>query len=237
MPSTTDSFLTPGGQASNTYDPAAIEARWQAAWTQQRAFAAPPPQDERTPAYVFAGCPFTSGDAHIGHIRSYTISDAYARFLRARGNAVLFSLGFDSFGLPAELEAVRRGVSPQEWVARCVARMGEQSAAWATPATGSAASSPPSPTTTAGRSGCSWRCCSATSSTGTRRRSAGAIPARRCSPRCRSRTAPAGAATARCASGACRSGSCGSAPMCGTTSRVLSSCPAGARRRSARSAR
>ena len=124
--STTDSFLTPGGQASNTYDPAAIEARWQAAWTQQRAFAVPPPQDERTPAYVFAGCPFTSGDAHMGHIRSYTISDAYARFLRARGNAVLFSLGFDSFGLPAELEAVRRGVSPQEWVARCVARMGAQ---------------------------------------------------------------------------------------------------------------
>ncbi len=124
--STTDSFLTPGGQRSNTYDPAAIEARWQAAWTQQRAFAVPPPQDERPPAYVFAGCPFTSGDAHMGHIRSYTISDAYARFLRARGNAVLFSLGFDSFGLPAELEAVRRGVSPQEWVARCVARMGEQ---------------------------------------------------------------------------------------------------------------
>ena len=86
-------------------------------------FAVPPPQDEREPAYVFAGCPFTSGDAHMGHIRSYTIADAYARFLRARGRAVLFSLGFDSFGLPAELEALRRGVSPQEWVQRCCERM------------------------------------------------------------------------------------------------------------------
>ena len=121
--STTDSFLTP---AAGGYDPATIEARWQAAWEQQRAFAVPPPEDERAPAYVFAGCPFTSGDAHMGHIRSYTISDAYARFLRARDDAVLFSLGFDSFGLPAELEAVRRGVSPQEWVARCVSRMGAQ---------------------------------------------------------------------------------------------------------------
>jgi leucyl-tRNA synthetase len=111
-----DSFLT-------TYDPAEIEARWQGVWDTQKAFATPPPEDPRPPAYVFAGCPFTSGDAHMGHIRSYTISDAYARFLRTRGQAVLFSLGFDSFGLPAELEAVRRGVSPRQWVARCVERM------------------------------------------------------------------------------------------------------------------
>jgi leucyl-tRNA synthetase len=138
--SSADSFLTPsesgaeipveapvavdaGSDVASDYDPAAIEARWQAAWTEQRAFAVPPAQDERTPAYVFAGCPFTSGDAHMGHIRSYTISDAYARFLRAHGDGVLFSLGFDSFGLPAELEAVRRGVTPQAWVARCVERM------------------------------------------------------------------------------------------------------------------
>jgi leucyl-tRNA synthetase len=105
------------------YDPAAIEARWQQTWQSQRAFATPLPGDARTPAYVFAGCPFTSGDAHMGHIRSYTISDAYARFLRTRGLAVLFSLGFDSFGLPAELEAVRRGVSPRAWVAHCATRM------------------------------------------------------------------------------------------------------------------
>jgi len=59
----------------------------------------------------------------MGHIRSYTIADAYARFCRARGLDVLFSLGFDAFGLPAELEALRRGISPQAWVARCIARM------------------------------------------------------------------------------------------------------------------
>jgi leucyl-tRNA synthetase len=139
-----DSFLTPspsGGAAAGTpafptaapavfsgpdYDPAELEARWQRVWDTRSAFLTPPPQDERPPAYVFAGCPFTSGDAHMGHIRSYTIADAYARFLRARGQAVLFSLGFDSFGLPAELEAVRRGVSPREWVDRCVERMGGQ---------------------------------------------------------------------------------------------------------------
>ena len=117
--SSANSFSTRGAD----YDHAPIEARWRAAWTRARAFAAPAPRDEREPAYVFAGCPFTSGDAHMGHIRSYTIADAYARFLRARGRAVLFSLGFDSFGLPAELEAQRRGISPREWVAHCCERM------------------------------------------------------------------------------------------------------------------
>ena len=59
----------------------------------------------------------------MGHIRSYTISDSFVRFRRARGDAVLFSLGFDSFGLPAELEAIKRGLSPQAWVRECSARM------------------------------------------------------------------------------------------------------------------
>jgi leucyl-tRNA synthetase len=112
------------GQAPKApaYDPAAVEARWQEAWARARSFATPP-EDERTSSYVFAGCPFTSGDAHLGHIRSYTISDAFARFRRAQGDAVLFSLGFDSFGLPAELEAIKRGVSPRAWVERCRDRM------------------------------------------------------------------------------------------------------------------
>src|SRR4029077_1163190 len=54
--SSADSFLT---LSDPVYDPAAIEARWQASGLQRPALAAPPPQDERTPAYVFAGCPFT----------------------------------------------------------------------------------------------------------------------------------------------------------------------------------
>ena len=122
MSSTSLEAVEGGAAKAGAYDAVAVEARWQDAWSSASVFATPP-QDERPSSYVFAGCPFTSGDAHLGHIRSYTISDAHARFLRARGHAVLFSLGFDSFGLPAELEAIRRDVSPQAWVEECCTRM------------------------------------------------------------------------------------------------------------------
>lgn len=62
----------------------------------------------------------------MGHVRSYSIGDAYARFCRARGEDVLFAFGFDSFGLPAELGAIAQQVSPNEWVSRCAQHMTAQ---------------------------------------------------------------------------------------------------------------
>ncbi|HEY5343603.1 MAG TPA: class I tRNA ligase family protein [Solirubrobacteraceae bacterium] len=105
------------------YDPQTIEARRQAAWRAREAFRTPPPAEGQPRKYIKPSAPFTSGNIHIGHVRSYSIGDAYARFARARGDAVLFAFGFDAFGLPAELGAIAGGVPPSEWVARCAEHM------------------------------------------------------------------------------------------------------------------
>jgi len=104
------------------YDPARIEADRQDAWAAADAFATPAP-DGRPPVYIKPSSPFTSGNLHMGHVRDYSIGDAYARFRRARGDAVLFGFGFDAFGLPAEMAAIERGVRPADWVERCGERM------------------------------------------------------------------------------------------------------------------
>ncbi|MFI5037300.1 MAG: class I tRNA ligase family protein [Solirubrobacterales bacterium] len=109
--------------AHRSYDPAAIEARRQDAWRERDAFRTPAALDEQPHLYIKPSAPFTSGNVHIGHVRSYSIGDAYARFRRARGDAVLFAFGFDAFGLPAELGAIAGGESPSDWVNRCAAHM------------------------------------------------------------------------------------------------------------------
>jgi leucyl-tRNA synthetase len=109
--------------AKPTYDPAAIEPARQEAWEESGAFVTPAPAEGQRAVYVKPSSPFTSGNLHMGHVRDYAIGDAYARFRRARGDAVLFGFGFDAFGLPAEMAAIERGVPPAEWVERCGERM------------------------------------------------------------------------------------------------------------------
>jgi len=105
------------------YDHTVVEARRQRDWRERDAFRTPPPTAGRQDTYVKSVCPFTSGHIHVGHVRSYTIGDAYARFRRMRGDAVLFSIGFDAFGLPAELAAIDNRESPADWVQRSYEHM------------------------------------------------------------------------------------------------------------------
>jgi leucyl-tRNA synthetase len=120
---------------SPEYHPAEIEPRRQARWREQQLFRTPlagaggadgSGHADRRWIYIKASAPFTSGNIHMGHVRSYAIGDAYARFCRARGDAVLFAFGYDAFGLPAELGALERDLPPSEWVRRCAERMTSQ---------------------------------------------------------------------------------------------------------------
>jgi leucyl-tRNA synthetase len=108
------------------YDPADVEASRQAEWAKRRAFATPEPAPGQAAVYVKPSSPFTSGNLHMGHVRDYAIGDAYARFRRSRGDAVLFGFGFDAFGLPAEMAAIERSTRPAEWVEHCGERMLDQ---------------------------------------------------------------------------------------------------------------
>jgi leucyl-tRNA synthetase len=110
----------------SSYDAGAVERARQEAWAEGNAFATPVPADGQRAVYIKPSSPFTSGKLHMGHVRDYAIGDAYARFRRARGDAVLFGFGFDAFGLPAEIAAIERKVPPAEWVERCGERMLEQ---------------------------------------------------------------------------------------------------------------
>ena len=70
--------------------------------------------------------PYPSGDLHIGHWYAMAPSDARARYLRMNGYNVLFPMGFDAFGLPAENAARQRGIHPYEWTITNVETMRRQ---------------------------------------------------------------------------------------------------------------
>src|SRR3954454_13552439 len=109
-----------------SYDAERSEAARQVAWAEAGAYDTPDPADGQACVYIKPSSPFTSGNLHMGHVRDYSIGDAYARYRRARGDAVLLGFGFDAFGLPAEMAAIDRGVRPADWVVESGERMLEQ---------------------------------------------------------------------------------------------------------------
>jgi leucyl-tRNA synthetase len=110
---------------ADKYIPQEIEPKWQARWEADGLYRAVIDEGKRK-FYYLTMLPYPSGDLHIGHWYAMTPSDAQARFYRMNGFNVVFPIGFDSFGLPAENAAISHGIHPREWTYANIERMRRQ---------------------------------------------------------------------------------------------------------------
>ena len=107
------------------FDPSSFERKWRDRWEADELHAARD-DDPRSKRYVLTMYPYPSGDLHIGHWYAATGPDVVARLHAMRGSNVMFPMGFDSFGLPAENAAIERNIHPAVWTKANIDRMRAQ---------------------------------------------------------------------------------------------------------------
>ncbi len=107
------------------YNPSEIELKWQAKWEKDGIYQSNI-DNSTSKHYALTMLPYTSGDFHIGHWYAMTPSDARARFKRMQGYNVMFPIGFDAFGLPAENAAIKNGIHPKIWTYANIDHMRKQ---------------------------------------------------------------------------------------------------------------
>ena len=103
-----------------------IESKWQKYWEEKDVFRAIDNSDKK-PYYILVEFPYPSGSGlHVGHVRSYTAQDAMARMKRLQGFNVLFPMGWDAFGAPAEQYAIKNHIHPKDAVKENIANFKRQ---------------------------------------------------------------------------------------------------------------
>ena len=107
------------------FDPASFEQKWRDRWEADQLYAARD-DDPRPKKYDLTMYPYPSGDLHIGHWYAMTGPDIVARMHRMQGFNVMFPMGFDGFGLPAENAAIDRGIHPATWTYKNIDNMRRQ---------------------------------------------------------------------------------------------------------------
>jgi len=112
-----------------SYDFKSIEKKWQKKWVDEHSFKAIDFHPTKPKYYVLYEFFNISGNLHMGHLKGTVPADALARYKRFNGYNVLFPIGGDSFGLPAENAAIKRGINPNKFVEEGAKKAFDQSKA------------------------------------------------------------------------------------------------------------
>jgi leucyl-tRNA synthetase len=97
------------------FDHKEIEKKWQEQWEADGIYDVDMRDEEKEKEYVLVELPYPSGNLHIGHWYAFAVPDIYVRYQRMTGKQVIYPMGFDAFGLPAENAAIKRKLNPREW--------------------------------------------------------------------------------------------------------------------------
>jgi leucyl-tRNA synthetase len=104
------------------YNPSKIEKKWQKRWGTSKLYDA-----QKGPGHMLlTEFPYPSGNLHIGHWYAFALPDILARYLRMNGKNVMYPIGFDAFGLPAENAAIKNKVHPGDWTRKNILYMTKQ---------------------------------------------------------------------------------------------------------------
>ncbi len=108
------------------YDAQEIEKKWQEYWKKHNIYRTEDKVDGKENFYTLSEFAYPSGNLHVGHWYAFAVPDIYARFKRMSGYNVLYPMGFDAFGLPAENAAIKRGLNPKDWTYKNIEYMRKQ---------------------------------------------------------------------------------------------------------------
>src|SRR3989338_5839121 len=103
---TTNIVIYSAKRMHKKFDHIAIEKKWQKSWKDANLYAVGRPDPKKEKRYLLVDLPYPSGDLHIGHGHAFGVPDILVRHERMQGKQVLFPLGFDAFGMPAENAAI-----------------------------------------------------------------------------------------------------------------------------------
>ncbi len=114
------------------YDHKKIEKKVQGSWAKSELYKTPDQVRGKDNFYLLVEFPYPSGNLHVGHWYAFAVPDILARLYRMQGKNVMYPIGFDAFGLPAENAAIKNKLNPRVWTEQNIAYMKNQIASMGT---------------------------------------------------------------------------------------------------------